>query len=83
MFLDALSLFAVLAVTALALYLLTIFMLARILTRPPRLTDARALARLNRMSPADLSLPFESIDFKVRDERTGQPLQLSAWWIAR
>jgi hypothetical protein len=75
------SLLLVLAVTAFALYLLTVFLLARTLTRPPQLTDARALARLNRMSPDDLSLPFESLDFHVRDERTGRPLRLASWWI--
>ncbi|HEY1684953.1 MAG TPA: alpha/beta hydrolase [Tepidisphaeraceae bacterium] len=75
------SLMIVLGGVALALYGMAVFILARMLTRPPRLTDARALARVGRMTPADLSLPFENGDFVVRDEKTGRPLTLSTWWI--
>jgi hypothetical protein len=75
------SLLLVLGVVALALYGLTVFMLARTLTRPRRLTPARALARVGRMLPSDLSLPFEQRDFSVTDKRSGRPLHLAAWWI--
>jgi pimeloyl-ACP methyl ester carboxylesterase len=79
--LPIISLLVVLSVVALALYGLTVFMLARTLTRPRRLTPARALARVGRMSPSDLSLPFEECKFQVTDQRTGQPLRLAAWWM--
>lgn len=79
---NFLSLLIVLGATAIALYLLTAVLLALTLTRPPRMTEARALARFKRMSPADLSLPFEAGHFRVLDERTGRPLVLSSWWIA-
>jgi uncharacterized protein len=79
--LPIISLLVVLVVVALALYGLTVFMLARTLTRPRRLTPARALARVGRMSPSDLSLPFEECKFQIIDQNTGRPLRLAAWWM--
>ena len=79
----AMPLLITLFVVAAIMYGLTIFMMARMLTRPPRLTDARALARLNRMSPADIGLDFETCNFIVRDERTGRRIRLAAWWIEK
>jgi hypothetical protein len=62
------------------LSLLVIWMMAWQLTHPPRMTDGKALWRLNRLSPGDLGLPFETIQFQVRDE-TGGRLHMAAWWI--
>lgn len=51
------------------------------LLHPPRMTDAKALYALRRMSPGDLGMRFEEVTFHVRDERTGGPLRLAGWWI--
>jgi pimeloyl-ACP methyl ester carboxylesterase len=45
------------------------------------MTDGKATWVLRRLSPGDLGLPFDTVTFTVRDERTGQPLRLAAWWI--
>jgi pimeloyl-ACP methyl ester carboxylesterase len=58
-----------------------LWLLARLLMWPPRMVEGRAFALLGRTSPADLGLPFEPIEFVVRDKRTGERLWLSAWWI--
>jgi uncharacterized protein len=50
------------------------------LIHPPRMTDGKALAILHRLSPGDLSLEFEPMEFPIRDER-GRELTLAAWWI--
>src|SRR5436309_1814370 len=55
--------------------------MARTLLRPNRMTDAKALTLLRRLSPGDLGLDFEDVRFEVRDEQTGKPLRLAAWWI--
>jgi hypothetical protein len=54
--------------------------LALMLLRPPRMTDGVAVYRLRRLSPGDLGLAFEDINFIVRDENE-RPLRLAAWWI--
>lgn len=48
---------------------------------PPRMTDAKALVVLKRLSPADLGMHFESLGFSVRDQQTGRMLRLAGWWI--
>ncbi|HEX8325280.1 MAG TPA: alpha/beta fold hydrolase [Tepidisphaeraceae bacterium] len=58
-----------------------IYFMARNLLTPRRMTDVRALARVNRMTPADLGLPFTPMGFTVRDVRTGRPLRMAAWWV--
>src|SRR3954471_19558955 len=58
-----------------------VWVMARGLVRPTRMTDAKALYVLKRISPGDLGLAFEDVSFTVRDEHTGQPLKLAAWWI--
>lgn len=65
---GALLVGAVLILTALAIL------------RPPRMTDAKALWVLRRLSPAELNLAFEDMPFEVRDAG-GRPLRLAAWWI--
>jgi uncharacterized protein len=51
------------------------------LLRPRRMSDARALIILRRLSPSDLGLEFEDISFQIRDEQTGGKLNIAAWWI--
>jgi len=75
------SLVAVLLVSGAALCSVTIFMMARTLLRPPRMSDGRAIAILRRLSPGDLDLKFEETFFEIRDEQTGAPLRIAAWWI--
>src|ERR1700712_3899591 len=58
-----------------------IYLMARMLLRPSRMTDGKAVSVLRRLSPGDLSLPFEEIQFDVRDEQTGKPLRIAGWWI--
>lgn len=61
---------------------LVIFMMARGLLRPPRMTDGKAVYLLKRLSPGDLGLPFEEVRFQVRDQAGGGMIELAAWWIA-
>ena len=58
-----------------------VMLMAQLLLRPPRMTDGKAVYRLQRLSPGDLGLHFEDMVFAVRDERSGQTLHLAAWWI--
>lgn len=57
-------------------WVLTVALTTWALLRPPRLTPARALARLGRMSPSDLGLRFEEVEF--RDQHTGR---IAGWWV--
>lgn len=57
-----------------------VWAMAHRLLRPPRMSDAKALAVLGRMSPDDLGLPFEPMNVTVRDAG-GQPLRLAGWWM--
>jgi pimeloyl-ACP methyl ester carboxylesterase len=59
----------------------TVALMAWSLLRPPRMTDGKAAWLLQRLSPGDLNMPYEDARFTVRDERTGQPLRVAAWWI--
>jgi pimeloyl-ACP methyl ester carboxylesterase len=58
-----------------------IVLMARLLLRPERMTDGKAVSVLRRLSPGDLQLRFEAVRFDVRDERTGKPLHIAGWWI--
>jgi uncharacterized protein len=60
---------------------IVVWAMARVMLRPVRMTDARAVWLLKRLSPGDLSLPFAPMSFRVRDEDTGRVLNLAAWWI--
>ena len=64
-----------------ALVAATVVAMARMLLRPKRMTDARALRLLNRLTPEDLGIGYEPITFVARDTRTGRPLRLAAWWM--
>jgi pimeloyl-ACP methyl ester carboxylesterase len=49
--------------------------------RPPRMTRAKAIARLRRLSPGDLGLEFQNVGFQVRDDFTGRDISIAGWWI--
>src|SRR6476661_73503 len=51
------------------------------LVRPPRMTDAKALYLLGRVSPAELGLAFEDVAFDVREEPGGRVVRIAGWWI--
>ncbi len=51
------------------------------LLHPPRLTPARAMARLGRMTPADLGLRYENCDFTIESGRAEARVTLVGWWI--
>jgi pimeloyl-ACP methyl ester carboxylesterase len=76
-----LTLAALLLVVGVALCAGVVYLLARSLAMPPRMTDGKAAWVLKRLSPGDLGLPFEEVSFTVRDERTGQPLRIASWWM--
>src|SRR6476620_7955891 len=78
---PVLTFIAVLLVSAILLTALLIVMLARTLLRPERMNDGKAILRLHRLSPGDLSLRFADVHFDVRDEQTGKPLHIAGWWI--
>jgi len=59
---------------------IAVWLMAWSLLHPPRMTDGKALWVLRRLSPADVGLPFETMNFTVRDERE-QPLKIAGWWI--
>jgi pimeloyl-ACP methyl ester carboxylesterase len=71
----------VLVAAGVLLSAILIVLMALTLLRPQRMTDAKATLVLQRLSPGDLRLRFENLRFHVRDERTGNPLALAAWWI--
>ena len=71
----------VLLVSGLALAAAAVWLMARSLLRPPRMTDGKAAWVLRRLSPGDLGLHYEEVSFDVRDERTGRPLRINGWWI--
>lgn len=58
-----------------------IFLMARGLIRPPRMTDGKAIYVLKRLSPGDLGLAFDEVRFEVRDQAGGQPITLAGWWL--
>jgi pimeloyl-ACP methyl ester carboxylesterase len=59
----------------------TALFMAEALLRPPRMTDGKALFLLRRLTPDDLGLAYERLDFTIRDEHTCKPLSLAAWWV--
>jgi uncharacterized protein len=58
-----------------------ILLMAHALLRPKRMTDARALVKLRRLTPGDLGLEFEEISFDIRDLSRGEKLKIAAWWL--
>src|SRR4051812_34970651 len=69
-----------LAVGALLYWLLPVPMALKLL-RPPRMTDGKAVYLLKRLSPGDLGLAYGDVSFKIRDEQTGEPLEITGWSI--
>jgi pimeloyl-ACP methyl ester carboxylesterase len=78
---KALLLALVLGGSGALLFAVTVAGMAFALLRPPRMSDGKATYFLKRLSPQDLELPYESIPFTVRDQRTSRPIRLAAWWI--
>src|SRR5580658_2848382 len=76
-----LTLAAILALVGIVLTLILIWLVARMLLCPPRMTDARALVRLRRLNPSDLGMAYEDQTFAVIDESSGKKINLAAWWI--
>src|SRR5438477_12879344 len=70
-----------LAAALLVLTVALIFMMIRMLLAPARMTDAKAAYLLKRLSPGDLGLHFQRLEFTVRDQATQKDLKLAAWWI--
>jgi uncharacterized protein len=65
-----------------AAWAISVVLLAWARVRPPRLTDARALVFLKRLSPDDLSLPFEVLQFQVPQHgESGAMIRLAAWFV--
>ena len=85
MILTMLHRFIILALVMLAIGIATcgimILIMARMLLRPRRMTDPRAIILLHRLSPADLGMEFEDVTFNVIDESKNAPLRIAGWWI--
>ncbi|QOV92127.1 alpha/beta hydrolase [Humisphaera borealis] len=64
------------------LLLAVVHLMARALTRPPRMTDGKAMHILLRLTPKDVGLRFEPTTFEVRDVIADGKLKLAAWWMA-
>jgi len=58
-----------------------VIVMANVLLRPRRMTDARGLLELRRLCPADLGLEFEETVFQVVDQESGKKLRIAAWWL--
>ena len=71
---------AMVLVTGAVISIIAIWLMASLLLHPPRMTDGKALYVLRRLTPADVGLPYETMNFIVRDERE-QPLKIAGWWI--
>jgi pimeloyl-ACP methyl ester carboxylesterase len=78
---GALILLLMLLLVGAALFAFVCLMMARALLSPPRMIGGQALWMLRRLTPDDLGLPFEEIWFDVRDEKSGQKIDIAAWWI--
>lgn len=71
----------VLAGAGVVLWGLTIALTLWALLRPPRLTPARAMARLGRMSPSDMGLRHIDRSFVVRRGDRPEGLKIAGWWV--
>jgi pimeloyl-ACP methyl ester carboxylesterase len=72
----------ILILVLLALVAVVAFMMARMLLRPPRMSDGKAAYLLKRLSPGDFGLHFQTVSFDVRDEQNPpETLKIAAWWI--
>lgn len=75
------KLFSVLGAGLVTLGGMVVVLMARTLLRPPRMTAGKALVFLHRLSPLDLGLTYEDVNFEVRDASTGKPLRIAGWWM--
>lgn len=78
---STVSLLLILLAIGALLVLIAALAMALLMLRPPRMTDGKAAWVLKRISPGDLSMPFEEVRFDVRDARTGRTIPIAAWWI--
>jgi len=70
------SLLLVLLLVGFALNIALIWQMAHMLLCPRRMTDAKAVYVLKRLSPLDLGLPFANLSFHLDDG-----IHLAGWWI--
>lgn len=54
---------------------------ARTILQPPRMTQGKAFYLLQRVTPNDLGLKFQPVNFHVRDSGSGPNLKLVGWWM--
>jgi uncharacterized protein len=78
---NYLILLLVLIAAGAILVVLAAFLMAKALLRPIRMSHGRAAWRLRRVSPGDLGLDFHDLSYMIRDEATGEPLKIAAWWV--
>jgi pimeloyl-ACP methyl ester carboxylesterase len=80
---DSLGLLVTILACGLLAILAAAWLMARMTLRPPRMTDGKAAYLLQRVTPADLGLPFEAMTFTVPDGARGGDarLTLAAWWL--
>ncbi len=87
-----LSLGAVLLAVAALAWIAAVAGIMRLLLRPPRMSDGRALALLGRLSPADLDLDYQPVEYRIENRRGPCPdhaipppargyLHIAGWWI--
>jgi uncharacterized protein len=78
---DVLWFVLVLAIIGAMLAIAVAAIMAIALLRPPRMSDGKASWVLKRVTPLDLGLAYETTQFDIRDELSGRPLRLAAWWM--
>jgi|GEM_PF-732202 len=75
-------LFIMMLLLGLAVLLLSlVWIMSQMLIAPSRMSDAKAVYLLKRLSPGDLQMHFEEVSFQVRDERTTMRIKIAGWWI--
>lgn len=71
----------VLGIVGVIAFVAVSFGMAMNLLQPPRMGAGKALYFLRRLGPQDIGLPYETLTFPVRDQRTGKILNIASWWI--
>jgi pimeloyl-ACP methyl ester carboxylesterase len=67
----------------LILVIALVYLMARFLLRPPRMTDGKAAWVLKRLTPLDIGLSFTPLTLTIRDELSKKTLPLAAWWMPK
>ena len=80
-FRGLLLLAAVMIAIAVLFYGAGLVAMAFMLIRPRRMTQGRAILHLQRLTPADLGLEFETVSFNIIDESNGRRMTIAGWWI--